>query len=125
MPYLLKTEPSAYSFADLERDQETVWDGVANPQAVNHLAAMKTGERLIIYHTGGIRVAVGTAMVVSVDTSDPKVPLVRIKAGRPLKNPKALADMKSAKLFAASPLLKQGRLSVVPLTDEQYGWLTG
>lgn len=123
MPYLLKTEPDVYSFADLEREKETIWDGVANPQAVNFLAAMKSGERLIIYHTGGVRVAIGTAKVLSVDTTDTKAPLVRVQAVKPIKNPKALADIKKEKLFAASPLLKQGRLSVVPLTDEQYDWL--
>ncbi len=123
MPYLLKTEPDSYSFADLERDKKTIWDGVSNPQALIFLAAMRPGDRLILYHTGGVRVAIGTAKVLSVDTTDAKAPLVRIQAGKPLKNPKALADIKNEKLFAASPLLKQGRLSVVPLTDEQYGWL--
>jgi len=124
MPYLLKTEPDAYSFDDLQRDKETSWDGVKNPQANNFLAAMKKGDKLVIYHTGGVRVAVGTATVTSVDTSNVRVPVVRIQAGKPLKNPKSLDDMKKEKLFAASPLLRQGRLSVVPLTDEQYGWLT-
>jgi predicted RNA-binding protein with PUA-like domain len=124
MPYLLKTEPAVYSFDDLQRDKETTWDGVSNPQANNFLAAMKKGDKLIIYHTGGLRVAVGTATVVSVDASNPRVPVVRIQAGKPLKSPKSLDDMKKEKLFAASPLLRQGRLSVVPLTDEQYGWLT-
>jgi predicted RNA-binding protein with PUA-like domain len=124
MPYLLKTEPDVYSFADLERDKDTLWDGVANAQAVIHLRAMKRGDKLVIYHTGGVRVAVGTAKVVSVDATDPRVPLVRIRVGKPLKNPKSLDDIKLEKLFAASPLLRQGRLSVVPLTDEQYDWLT-
>jgi hypothetical protein len=67
MPYLLKSEPDAYSFADLERDGETVWDGVTNPVAVKNLQAMKPGEKLIIYHTGSERTAVGTATVTSVD----------------------------------------------------------
>jgi predicted RNA-binding protein with PUA-like domain len=124
MPYLLKTEPAVYSFDDLQRDKETTWDGVTNPQANNFLAAMKKGDKLIIYHTGGVRVAFGTATVTSVDAGNPRVPVVRIQAGKPLKNPKSLDDMKKEKLFTASPLLRQGRLSVVPLTDEQYGWLT-
>src|SRR5271165_1023094 len=94
MPYLLKTEPDAYSFADLERDKETIWDGVTNPQAVMNLRKMKHGEDLVIYHTGDERTAVGTAKVVSVDAADAKVPLVRIKAGKPIKNPKPLADIK-------------------------------
>ena len=123
MPYLLKTEPGAYSFADLERDGETVWDGVNNPQAVKNLREMHPKERLIIYHTGDERTAVGTATVINVDASDPKVPLVKIRAGKPIA-PKTLAEMKAEKRFADSPLLRQGRLSVVPLTDEQYDWLT-
>jgi predicted RNA-binding protein with PUA-like domain len=123
MQYLLKTESSVYSFADLQRDGTTVWDGVTNPAAVKHLREMKKGEKLVIYHTGDERQAVGTATVESVDASDPKTPVVRIKAGKPLKNPVALADIKANKLFAESPLLRQGRLSVVPLTAEQWEWL--
>lgn len=124
MPCLLKTEPDVYSFADLQRDGETIWDGVANAQAVINLRALKRGDKLVLYHTGGVRIAVGTATVVSVDATDPKVPIVRIRAGKPLQNPRSLADIKAAKAFANSPLLKQGRLSVVPLTSAQYAWLT-
>jgi predicted RNA-binding protein with PUA-like domain len=124
MPHLLKTEPEAYSFADLERDRETIWDGVTNPAAVKHLREMKPGEKLVIYHTGDERQAVGTATVLNVDAKDPKTPLVRIKLGRAIKSPKNLAAIKEHKLFADSPLVKQGRLSVVPLTEAQYEWLT-
>jgi predicted RNA-binding protein with PUA-like domain len=124
VPYLLKTEPESYSFADLERDHETVWDGVTNPQAVKNLHAMKAGDKLVIYHTGDERTAVGTASVASVDASNAKVPIVRIKAGKRLKQPKTLADIKANPLFATSPLVRQARLSVVPLTDEQWEWLT-
>ncbi|HLH02398.1 MAG TPA: EVE domain-containing protein [Bryobacteraceae bacterium] len=123
MPYLLKTEPEAYSFADLERERETVWDGVTNPVAVRHLGEMKAGEKLVIYHTGDERQAVGTATVVSVDGANPKNPAVKIKAGHALKEPRTLASIKEHKLFADSPLVRQGRLSVVPLTSEQYDWL--
>lgn len=125
MSYLLKTEPSVYSMSDLERDGETIWDGVTNPAAVKFLRGMKPGEKLVIYHTGDERAAVGTAKVVSVDATDPKVPNVRIKAGKPVKTPHTLAEIKAHKLFADSPLVSQGRLSVVPLTDAQYAWLTG
>ncbi len=125
MPFLLKTEPDAYSFARLERDGETVWDGVTNPVAVKHLREMKPGEKLLIYHTGSERQVVGTATVTRVDTTDPKTPQVRIKAGKPVAHPHTLADIKAHKLFADSPLVKQGRLSVVPLTAQQYEWLTG
>ena len=123
--YLLKTEPSVYSFADLQRDKATIWDGVTNPTAVKHLREMKPGDRLIVYHTGDEKSAVGTASVVSVDDTDPKTPLVKIKVGKPLGQPTSLAQMKANKLFADSPLVRQGRLSVVPLTAAQYKELTG
>jgi predicted RNA-binding protein with PUA-like domain len=123
--YLLKTEPTAYSFADLERDKQTIWDGVTNPAAVKHLREMKLGERLVIYHTGDEKSAVGTATVVSVDAADPKVPQVKIKAGKRIASPKTLAEIKAHALFADSPLVRQGRLSVVPLTAAQYKWLGG
>lgn len=125
MPYLLKTEPDVYSFSGLEREGETLWDGVTNPVAVKHLREMKSGDKLVIYHTGNEREAVGTATVVKADASDPKVPQVRIKVGKPVKQAHTLADIKAHKIFASSPLVKQGRLSVVPLTNEQYEWLTG
>ena|ERR1700761_6147949 len=125
MPYLLKTEPTVYSLSDLERDGETVWDGVTNPAAVKFLRGMKPGEKLVIYHTGDERSAVGTAKVVSVDATNVKTPIVRIKMGEALKTPHTLAEIKAHKLFADSPLVSQGRLSVVPLTDAQYAWLTG
>src|SRR5215475_12910710 len=125
MPYLLKTEPTVYSLSDLEREKETVWDGVTNPAAVRFLRSMKPGEKLVIYHTGDERTAVGIAKVVSVDAENPKSPIVRIKMGEPLKTPHTLAEIKAHKLFADSPLVSQGRLSVVPLTEAQYAWLTG
>jgi predicted RNA-binding protein with PUA-like domain len=125
MHYLLKTEPTVYSFADLERDKETIWDGVTNPTAVKHLREMKAGQKLILYHTGDEKRAMGTATVVSVDAKDPKVPLVKIKVGKAVKAPKTLAEIKENKLFADSALVRIGRLSVVPLTEEQYGWLVG
>ena len=125
MPFLLKTEPTVYSFADLQRDQATIWDGVTNPAAVKNLRGMKPGEHLVIYHTGDEKSAVGTASVVSVDPADPKNPQVKIKAGKPIARPVTLAEMKANKLFADSPLVRQGRLSVVPLTDAQYKFVTG
>lgn len=123
--YLLKTEPSEYSFEDLQRDKTTIWDGVTNPVAVRHLREMEAGARLIIYHTGDDKSAVGTASVVSVDAADPKKPLVKIKVGRPLAKPISLAEIKANALFADSPLVRIGRLSVVPLTAAQYKALTG
>jgi predicted RNA-binding protein with PUA-like domain len=125
MNYLLKTEPTVYSFADLQRDNTTIWDGVANPVALRNLRAMKPDDRLIIYHTGDEKSAVGTATVVSVDPSDARNPQVKIKVGKPIAKPVTLAEVKANKLFADSPLVRQGRLSVVPLTDAQHKFLTG
>ena len=125
MDYLLKTEPTVYSFADLEREQSTVWDGVTNPVAVKHLREMKAGDRLVIYETGDHKSAVGTATVVSVDATDPKTPQVKIKAGKRLAKLVTLAEVKADKLFADSPLVRQGRLSVVPLSKEQHKFLAG
>jgi predicted RNA-binding protein with PUA-like domain len=120
--FLFKSEPAVYSFDDLLRDKETVWDGVTNPTAVKHLREMKAGTRWIFYHTGDERTAVGTGTVTSVDAADPKVPIVRVKAGKRLKSPKTLEAIKAAKLFADSPLIKIGRLSIVPLTEAQWEW---
>jgi len=125
MDYLLKTEPTVYSFADLEREQSTVWDGVTNPVAVKHLREMKAGDRLVIYETGDHKSAVGTATVVSVDATDPKTPQVKIKAGKRLAKLVTLAEVKANRLFADSPLVRQGRLSVVPLSKEQHKFLAG
>jgi len=122
--YLLKTEPSEYSFQDLQRDGVTLWDGVSNPAAVKNLREMKPGTRLVIYETGERKSVVGTATVVSVEASDPKNPAVKIKAGKPVAKPITLADIKAHKLFADSPLVRIGRLSVVPLTVAQYEFLT-
>ena len=125
MNYLLKTEPSEYSFADLQRDKETIWDGVSNPVALKNLRSMKPGEKLIIYETADIKSAVGTASVVSVDASDAKNPRVKIRAGKALPREVSLAEIKSQKLFSDSPLVRQGRLSVVPLDEKQLGFLLG
>jgi len=125
MFYLLKTEPTVYGFADLQKEQSTIWDGVTNPVAVKNLRGMSKGDKLVIYHTGDVKSAVGTAAVESVDATDPKVPKVRIKAGKLISHPVPLAEIKISKLFADSPLVRQGRLSVVPLNKEQYEWLTG
>jgi predicted RNA-binding protein with PUA-like domain len=125
MDYLLKTEPSVYSFANLVKEKTTIWDGVTNPVAVKNLRAMKAGDRLVIYHTGDEKSAVGTATVESVDVTDSKNPQVRIKVGKAIGRPKTLAEIKAEKLFADSPLTRQGRLSVVPLSGAQYKSLLG
>lgn len=128
--WLLKTEPESYSYADLERDGATTWDGVTNPVALKNLREMKAGDRAIVYHTGDERAAVGIAKVAKGAYPDPKlknpkravVDLVPIGA---LKTPVTLAEIKAMKVFAESPLVRQGRLSVVPLDAAQWKAITG
>ena len=122
MPYLLKTEPDKYSFDDLLRDGETVWDGIKNPQALITLRNMKRGEDCVIYHSNVGKAAVGTAKVVSVtyDPADPKTPLVRLKAGKRLKREKPLAEIREAGVFQGSIMFRQFRLSVSPVTPEEW-----
>lgn len=124
-PHLLKSEPEKYSFDDLLRDGETTWDGIKNPQALLTLRNMKKGDKLVLYHSNTGKAAVGTAKVVSnsTDPADPKVSVVRIAAGKRLKREKTLAEMRDAPVFEGSLLFRQFRLSVVPLTDEQYDWI--
>ena len=123
--YLLKTEPTEYSFEKLVKDGETEWDGVSNPVALRNMGQMAAGTRLVIYETGGVKSAVGTATVVSVNVKDPKKPRVVVKAGKRLGKAVTLAEIKANKLFGDSPLVRMGRLSVVPLTKEQYEVLIG
>jgi predicted RNA-binding protein with PUA-like domain len=128
MDWLLKTEASDYSFEDLAREKTAVWDGVSNALARKHLRSMSKGDRLVVYHTGDVKAAVGRATVAAAprpDPADPKGTVVDVKAGKALKKPVTLAEMKAAKVFAGSPLLVCGRLSVVPLTSEQYSFVTG
>jgi len=123
MPYLLKTEPNKYSYEDLVRDGETTWDGISNNQALLTLRNMKKGDKLVIYHSSIGKTAAGTAKVVSVDASDPKNPIVRIAPVKALKREKPLAEIREAPVFQGSILFRQFRLSVVPLSEEQYDWL--
>jgi len=123
MPYLLKTEPSEYSFSKLQSDGTTIWDGVSNPVALKNLRGMKPGDQLVIYETADVKSAVGRATVLSVDASDAKNPRVKIKAGKALPKPISLAEIKANQLFTDSPLVRQGRLSVVPLNEKQYTYL--
>ncbi len=124
MPYLLKSEPDKYSYDDLLRDGETVWDGIKNPQALMTLRGMKPGETCVIYHSNVGKAAIGTAKVAAVKVDDDgKTPLVTLKAGKRLKREKPLAEIREAGVFAGSILFRQFRLSVVPLSDEQLDWL--
>lgn len=123
MPFLLKTEPNKYSYDDLLRDGETVWDGISNNQALLSLRNMKKGEKLVIYHSNIGKAAIGTAKVLSVDPTDPKNPIVKIAPVKKFKREKPLADIRAAGVFKDSIMFRQFRLSVVPLTEEQYDWL--
>ena len=123
--YLLKTEPTEYSFVDLQKDKETVWDGVHNPVALRNRGQMNPGTKLIVYETGDVKSAVGMATVTGVNVSDPKNPEVKVKAGKAVAKPVTLAQIKADKLFADSPLVRIGRLSVVPLTAPQNKKLAG
>jgi predicted RNA-binding protein with PUA-like domain len=121
--WLLKTDPDAYAFADLARERRTAWSGVANPQAQANLRAMKVGDRAVVYHSGEKR-AVGTAEVVRAAFPDPegggRLVCVAVKALAALPRPVPLAALQADRDFAGSPLLRQGRLSVVPLTAAQW-----
>jgi predicted RNA-binding protein with PUA-like domain len=126
--WLLKTEPESYSWADLQRDRTTRWDGVRNPVAQKNLRAMQAGDAVVLYHTGKERAAVGLAKVVRAaypDPKDPELVVVDLEAVRPLPRAVTLDEMKSLGAFEGSPLLRQGRLAVVPLTREQLDVLTG
>lgn len=115
--WLLKTEPSAYSFADLVRDKRTQWDGITNPVALKHARAMHKGDRVFIYHTGGERRAVGVAEVVAPGDTPELKPVVA------LPEPVGLDVIKASTLFRDSPLVKIGRLSIVPLDDKQAAFI--
>ena len=126
--WLLKTEPAAYSYADLVRDRRTVWDGISNPVALRNLRAMRAGDRVVIYHTGDEKRAVGFGRVDRPAYPDPKLAderrlVVDLEAGAALARPVTLAELKAEKIFAESPLTRQGRLSVVPLTRAQLATL--
>lgn len=123
--WLVKTEPGDYSFEDLRSEKETVWTGVKNPVAIKHLKSMKAGDRVIVYHTGDEKSAVGAATVISFE-EDPKTagePRVTLRAAKPLPRPVPLSEIRESSLFSDSPLVRIGRLSVVPLTAAQYAFL--
>ena len=123
--WILKTEPSTYSHADLVRDGTTVWDGVKNPVALRHLAAMQRGDPVMIYHTGAEKAAVGLASVTGEarpdpKKNDPKLVVVTLRADRPLARPVTLAEIKADAAFAGSPLVRVPRLSVIPASAAQW-----
>ena len=127
--WLLKTEPSTYGWEDLLREKTAVWDGVTNPVALRNLAAMQPGDDALIYHTGDEKAVVGLARVTKAAYPDPKARdskllVVELAPVKPLAKQVTLAEIKADPQFQDSPLVRQGRLSVVALTDEQFRRLT-
>ena len=123
--WILKTEPSSYSHDDLTRDGTTVWDGVRNPVALKHLRSMRKGDEVLIYHTGKERAAVGLARIAAGPYPDPgasdeRLVVVEVAAGKRLRRPVTLADIKADGAFADLALVRQGRLSVVPVQAVQW-----
>ena len=123
--WLFKTEPSTYSWADLERDRRTVWDGIKNALALKHLAAVATGDELLIYHTGDEKAAVGIAKVVRGAYPDPKqkdarLVVVDLQPVKALARPVALGEMRANRELAGFDLLRLPRLSVMPVSAEQW-----
>ena len=123
--WLFKTEPSTYSWADLERDRRTVWDGVKNALALKHLAAVATGDQVLIYHTGDEKAAVGIAKVVRGAYPDPKqkdvrLDVVDLQPVKALARPVALGEMRANRELAGFDLLRLPRLSVMPVSAEQW-----
>jgi predicted RNA-binding protein with PUA-like domain len=123
--WLFKTEPSEYAYATLERAERAVWDGVSNPVALRNLRAARRGDTVVVYHTGDERAAVGLAEVTreafpDPKSDDPKRVVVEIAARGRLAAPVGLAMLKAHAAFAESPLVRQGRLSIVPLSTEQW-----
>jgi predicted RNA-binding protein with PUA-like domain len=128
--WLLKTEPSDFSYDDLEKEGRAVWDGVTNPVALRNLRAMKAGDRVLVYHTGDEKAVVGRAEVVRAAHPDPKAKdgrlvVVDIEPRGRVKKTVTLAEIKAMAVFAESPLVRQGRLSVVPLTAAQWKAVSG
>jgi predicted RNA-binding protein with PUA-like domain len=128
--WLLKTEPDCYSYDDLEKDKKTVWDGVGNNLALKYLRQMKKGDRALIYHTGDQKAAVGIADVVSdpypdPKENDPKLAVVDLKPSKRLSSPVTLAQVKSDERLKDFLLVKMSRLSVMPVTEEQWKLLCG
>ena len=123
--WLLKTEPSSYSFADLQQEGRTVWDGVRNAQALIHLRAMHAGDRALIYHSGAERAVVGTATIISEPYTDPQTgdtrhAVVEVRPDSPALRPVPLTTIRAEAVFATIALVRQPRLSVMPVTPEQW-----
>jgi len=123
--FLVKTEPSAYSFADLQRDKRTVWDGLSNPAALLHLATIRGGDTIVVYHSGNEKAAVGLAVArtdayVDPKRNNPTRPVVEFEVVRPFPEPVRLARVKADAVLKNSLLARHSRLSVIPLTEPQF-----
>ena len=128
MWFLAKTDPETYSIDDLERERKTVWDGVTNPQAVRAIRSMQPGDRVFIYHSGGVSGVVGLATVRSAARDDPKNPksaLVDLEFERRLDPPTTLAEIKQSKEFDDWALVRQGRLSTMAAPEKFVEWMRG
>lgn len=124
--FLAKTDPETYSVEQLERDHKTVWDGVTNPQAVRAIREMRPGDRVFIYHSGGVSGVVGMATIRSEGRPDPKNPKSAVAdfefTGR-LEPPTSLAEIKASKLFDDWALVRQGRLSTMAAPEKFVAWM--
>jgi predicted RNA-binding protein with PUA-like domain len=123
--FLVKTEPSTYSFADLQRDKSTRWDGVSNPVALRHMATIKKGDTVVVYHTGDEKQAVGLAVAASDPYPDPKLNnpkrlVIDLAAERPLPRPVTLAEVKADDALKTTELARVPRLSVMPFAEPQF-----
>ena len=125
MNWLVKEEPSNYSFDDLVRDGRTVWSGVRNPLAQKHLQSMHKGDSIFFYHTGDVKAIIGVAKAASAPYADPadktgKLHAIDIVPVKKLKSPVTLAAVKADKAFSSFPLVRMSRLSVMPVTDDEW-----
>lgn len=126
--WIVKTEPSTYSFDQLEREKRATWDGVRNNLALKHLRQMRPGDRVLVYHTGDEKAVVGVAEVISEayadpKQKDPKLAVVDLKAAGRLPRPVPLGEIKQQRAFADLGLVRMGRLSVMPASADQYARL--
>ena len=126
--WLFKTEPSAYSFQQLQKDERTAWDGVKNNLALKHLSAIKTGDEILIYHTGDEKAVIGVAHAATgaypdPGKKDPKLLVIDIEAEKPLPRPVTLAEIKAEAKLKSFDLVRLPRLSVMPVSEEQWKFI--
>jgi predicted RNA-binding protein with PUA-like domain len=124
--FLAKSDPDTYSLDDLERDHRTAWDGVTNAQAVRVIREMRPGDRVFIYHSGGLSTVAGIALVRSEPRDDPKNPksaVVDLEFAGRLEPPVTLAEIKQSKLFDDWALVRQGRLSTMAAPEKFVAWM--